>query len=275
MRHSGSVTSNPNLIDWTNEYRDKDNLRFFADALVALGRQGVGNGGLMAIGLLGQRDIPGVTLRRAQSVLRWDLHPSRWSHAFLIVESVQSGQPGSEQVAADQVASATILELALHPRTGKFPLPENNGVSQATLGLYRDPTIEANAALLAVTMSDGEAQSLAERARLFNIDRVRYNLWDMLGIWHGYLWAFGERPNPLREGVPIPTSAYLEMVFEGLGIDLTPGTSERNSAPEHIWNGVRWWHQAFEAQNRPVAGYYVTRDPGCTLAGTDDALSSA
>ena len=61
------------------------------------------------------------------------------------------------------------------------------------------------------------------------------------------------------------------MAFEAIGLDLVPGASERNSAPEHIWNAAVWWFQqggierddtenAFEMQ-----GSYVIRDPGGAL----------
>ena len=47
--------------------------------------------GYMAIGLVGSGDLPGVTLRRAQSVLRWDLRPSLWSHAFVLAGRRKAG----------------------------------------------------------------------------------------------------------------------------------------------------------------------------------------
>jgi hypothetical protein len=266
VRHSGTLTRNPDIQNWTDRYLRRDNLGFFADALGALAEKGVGNGGLMAIGLVGQRDIPGVTLRQAQSILRWDIRPSRWSHAFLIAQPVEP--------APKAVASAPILEVALHPRTGEFPRPEHNGVGEGRLGLYRDREVDANVALLAVRMDADDAARLAERARIFNIDRLRYNLWESLGVWQAYLWAFGGRPNPLREAFPIPASAYVEMVYEEIGVDLTPGASERNSAPEHIWNAARWWHEAFTTAGRPITGFYVERDPGCSQLPAPDEPST-
>lgn len=91
-RYSGTDRSNPEMVDWTDRYRDRDNLTFFADALAASATAGRGNGGLAVIGLLGQRDLPGVTMRWAQSALRWDLRPSLWSHAFLLAEPASGTQ---------------------------------------------------------------------------------------------------------------------------------------------------------------------------------------
>jgi hypothetical protein len=262
MRHSRSSSKNPKVKDWTTSYRTKGNSQFFADAFRALSKDGDGNGGLMMIGLIGQRDIPGHTLRTAQSVLRWDARPSLWSHAFLIADRMDR--------AASNLAKTPVLEVTLHPRDGQFPTPETNGVMRGTLGAYDERIVDANVALLAVKMSDKEAKQVRERAENYNVDRIRYNLWETLGTWQGYLWAQGARPNPLREGVPIFSSSYVEMAYEAINLDLTPGASERNSAPEHLWNAALWWHEAFQEEGHPISGCCVLRDMGCSLMSTDE-----
>jgi hypothetical protein len=273
MRHSRSSKRNPNVEDWTSSFRDRGNLEFFGAALEALKRKDLGNGGLMLIGLLGQRDIPGYTLRTAQSVLRWDMRPSLWSHVFLVGARI-----GPD---AEAIGKAPVLEVSLHPRDGRFPQPDQNGVSivredrkaverGVQLRDYQDPRVDANAALVAVKMSDEDAERVRLRAMDPNFDRARYDLWESLGIWQGYLWSHGARPNPLREGVPVFSSSYAEMAFEAINLDITPGASERNSAPEHIWNGAVWWHEAFREEGHPMSGYYVLRDPGCSMRGTDE-----
>ena len=103
----------------------------------------------MAIGLLGQRDLPGVTLRWAQSVLRWDLRPSLWSHAFLVAE------PAAGDTAT--VGRTRLREVPLFERTGAFPRPERNGVSDGRLDLYQDSSVDANVALLTIEMKKGRS----------------------------------------------------------------------------------------------------------------------
>lgn len=262
MRHSRSKDRNKAVVDWSEGYKKKDNLEFFKDALTALSKDKAGNSGLMTIGLLGQRDIPGHTLRTAQSVLRWDARPSLWSHVFLISDPVNPG--------FRNLGETPIREVTLHARSGMFPKPEDNGVHSGVLGLYRNPKVDANVALLAVRMSDKDARNVSARAHNPNVDRVRFDLWEMLGVWEGYLWSHGARPNPLREGVPIPSSSYVEMAFEAIQLDLTPGSSERNSAPEHIWNAAVWWHEALKSAKHEIRGYYVLRDKGASLLSTDD-----
>ena len=262
IRYSRSKTKNENIEDWSKKYASANNLRFFQDAIKALDKKNVGNGGLMMVGLLGQRDLPGHALRTAQSVLRWDLRPSLWSHAFLIAKKVS---PRSKTLKA-----MPIYEVTLHSRSGEFPRPERNGVATGRLDQYDDIKVDANVALLAVQMTDKEAKQVKDRAENANVDRIRYNLWQTLGIWQGYLWSYGGRPNPLREGVPIFSASYVEMAFEAIGLDLTPGASEQNSAPEHLWNAALWWHEAFADQERLIHGCYVLRDKGCSLLSWDD-----
>ncbi len=256
MRHSQSSTRNPAIKDWTGKYGKRTNLQFFGDAFAALEKQGIGNRGLMSVGLIGSRDVPGHSLRTAQAMLRWDLRPSYWSHVFVVAGTVTS---------RTALGSLPILEIPLHPRNGIFPKPECNGVNEGTLGLYDNKDLDANVGLVAVSMSDQDAKQLKKRAMNWNLDRVRYNFWDMLGAWQSYLWSQGAKRNPLREGMPIAASSYIEFIYEGLGLGVTPGSSERNSAPEHLWNAACWWHKAFKEEDRKIAGMFVARDRGGSM----------
>ncbi len=267
-RHSRTITKNPDLKDWSKEYANKVNVRFFADAAAALSASGTGNAGLMMIGLVGQRDIPGHTLRVAQSVLRWDIRPSLWSHAFLVSASFPMQKKNLDKSASPR--SVPLLEVPLWPRSGRFPKPGDNGAGTARLADYSDRRIDANVALLAFKMTDQEADKVQQRARDFNFDRLRYNLWDCLCIWQAYLWSNGAAPNPLRNDVPIPSASFIEMAFEAIGLDITPMANTRNTAPEHLWNAACWWHEAFMKLKRGVRGYYVLRDKGCSIESTDE-----
>ncbi len=284
MRRSPATQRNHELGDWSKWAETNNNLKFFGEALkVMAGEFNVGNRGLMTIGLVGSRDIPGVTLRQAQSVLRWDRRPSLWSHAFLIGDT-WNGR-------ATSLARLPIYEVPLFPRTGIFPKPEMNGLNtEATLGNYEDPELDANVALLAVSrrakkedgsvtieaMQQAEVDAVAKRAEDPNYDRLRYDLWDTLSAWQQYLWSGGRGTNPLSADIPVPASAYVEMTFEAIGLDLVPGASERNSAPEHIWNAAVWWHQKDSKEKTDddspyvLTGCFALRDRGCSLLSHDD-----
>lgn len=247
LRHSQSEDQNPHVEDWTDRYADKDNAAFFADAIASLD---LGGGPVGLIGLVGSCDLPGVALRRAQSILRWDRRPSVWSHAFLLVDG-----------------GGAIREVPLHSRSGAFPEPADNAISEATLEHYSDPRRDPNVALLAVRMDADEARRVVERATTRpNLERLRYDLFEALGFWQAFLWTRGT-PNPLEQGVPMAASAMVEYCYEELQLDLTPGANDRNSAPEHLWNSARWWSEAFGEFERPIHGRAVMRDRECRVLG--------
>lgn len=283
MRKSTATEHSNQLGDWSKWAAKKSNRQFFTTAIETMHKFNVGNRGLMTIGLVGARDIPGVVLRRAQSILRWDQRPSHWSHAFLI---------GRTWKGKGDINKLPIYEIPLFSRNSGFPRPENNGVTpNSTLGLYSDANIDANVALICVVarefkkkkrcsvtnLSNKDVKAIVERAKDYNYDRLRYDFWNSLSVWHRYLWSEGEGRNPLREGFPICASSYVEMAFEAIGLDLVPSTSERNSAPEHIWNAARWWYQHSHLEHDDtesayeMVGCYAIRDPGCSIISANES----
>ena len=277
MRKSTATKRSDQLGDWSKWATGKTNSEFFTNAFKAMKKFKVGNQGLMTIGLIGSRDIPGVALRRAQSILRWDRRPSLWSHAFLV---------GKAWNGISNIDSIPIYEIPLFSRNIAFPRPENNGVTpNSKLRIYSDANVDANVALIAVcarkftkgkrsglkNLSDDDLKAVAARAKDYNYDRMRYDFWDSLSAWQRYLWSDGEGQNPLRAGIPICASSYIEMAFEAIGLDLVPYASERNSAPEHIWNAAKWWYQQSHIDHDDtesayeMMGCYAIRDNGCSL----------
>jgi hypothetical protein len=77
----------------------------------------------------------------------------------------------------------------------------------------------------------------------------------------------GHFPEPADQGVPNHSSAMVEYCFEEIQLDLTPGANDRNSAPEHLWNGARWWSDA--------SGSSTARSPAGTSSATRTARCSA
>jgi hypothetical protein len=269
MRHSGTDAANESIVNLTDDYAgtDKDNLDFFLDALKRLDDQGVGNKGKMVIGLVGERDLIGVALRQAQRVVRFDHRPSKWSHAFLIA--------GATPTDKNDLANTKVLEVTMSPRSGAMADPNSNGLTVGKLGNYVSPVVTANAALIAVKMSDDEAEAVFQKATHPNRDRARYNLWAALSVWQGYYWAQGHRPNPLEEGFPMFSSSYVEYAFEGIDLDVTPSASERNSAPDHLYSAAKYWNENMTDLNHPMFGYLVVRDPGCAVLYQDEVKDAA
>ncbi len=154
----------------------------------------------------------------------------------------------------------------MRPRRGAFPDPADNAVTDATLADYADSTLDANAALIVVSMSSQEAERIERRAlHDLNQDRLRYDLWGTLGRWQTYLWSSGAAANPLTDSVPVFSSAFVEYCYEAIGLDVAPGTTERNSAPEHLWNAAMWWYEELKLLGHPIRGACVLRDMYATL----------
>ena len=258
IRHSGASKPDSRRIhDWSVEFRDAPNTAFFEKALTALREVEGSEQGYMSVGLVGHSDLPGVTLRRAQSVLRWDLRPSLWSHAFLVADRMHVG---------GDVRELRLREVPVYSRTGVFPEPADNAVADGQLGLYESRDRDPNVALLAIRLRAGEAHELTRRAIDDpNLDRPRYNLWNSLAAWSSYIWAADDQHNPLKNDVPVFSSAFVEYCYEAIRLDLAPGASERNSAPEHLWNSAMWWHEWFEELGRPITVFCCLRDPGCSV----------
>ena len=252
MRHSTVTEKNPQAITHT----EPTNLEFFAAAARALGQPG--HWGEAAIGLVGGADLFSGMLRQAQALLRWDRRISNWSHAFLIA--------GPIPTTAEVAANTPLLECTLSPQSPAMQTPERNGVTVGRLGDYPE-TIYPNAALLSFQLSPDEVTAVLTRARDPNLDRLRYDLWELLGVWRAYVWALGTRLNPLQEGQRLFNAAYCEMAYEVVGIDLTPAASERNSSPEHLWNTGLWWWNQYEETGHPIRLHSVVRQLG--LSGSE------
>jgi hypothetical protein len=288
MRRSIAEQANSsvdNLSDWGQE---RSNLEFFAKALRALRRRGA-SAGEFVIGLVGSRDLPGISLRRAQAVLRDDRRPSYWSHAFVITADWDGKSP---------VAELPLAEVPFHPRSGEFPEPARNAVLRSTqLRHYADARVDANLALFSLCLPQAAAVAASarrrggskpfcaldeERRKVLraaladpNLDRDRFDFWRELAIWQQYFWSGEQTPNPSAAGHPLPAASFIEYLFEQIGVDLTPSASALNSAPEHLWTSFRWWLQAEVQAERgldatEVCGCFLIRDSGASVlpAGT-------
>lgn len=252
-RSSRIEKPNPDLVDLSGF--TGDNVAFFAEALrrLAIPRPGKRH---LYFALVGSCDLLGNALRRAQSVVRRDLRPGLWSHAFAFV--LPNGTPPAD------VGSIKIRGVPLDTRNQRLPEPAWNGVTESDLSLYASPERDANVALLSIELSEAEAAAVIDRFYTPNADRVRFDLWNSLCAWQRYYWSFGSEPNPFQQSVPMPSSHFIEHCYDAIQLDLTPATSERHSAPEFLWGTVKYWYEAYTTRGNALRGVYLIRDPGCT-----------
>ncbi len=220
-----------------------------------------------ALLLVGGVDFRARAVRQAQAPLRLDRLPSAWSHAALLL---QWPAPLKGQGA----------EVALDPQDIALQLPEQNGVTVFHLARYFDGSGYPNLCIAALDVdeksakqSDKEANKrlsadfhgkrtlIADAAFHPNRDRVRFPLWDWLGVWAHYLYTAAGAANPVTQGIPLPGAAFCEYAYEAAGLDLTPGATAPNACPEILWATIKHWHQRIGEEGIRMKAWRILRDP--------------
>src|SRR4051812_48537845 len=79
--------------------------------------------------LLGAKDPYAFRLRHAQSVLRYDLTPSAWSHAAMVIDQ------------KEPLGTSILIECSLQPTRGFWLPTATNGLQVNTLGHFDDPVL--------------------------------------------------------------------------------------------------------------------------------------
>ncbi len=245
IRTSPSTAPNPQLTAQPRA-RNQTNLAWLQRALKGRGRKAAGAPLLV---LLGGTDPVSFRLRVAQSQVRHDLTPSRWSHVLLV-----------ELEGAD-VASAPAWEVSLDPSGGFGYPPKANAVQRANLRRYEDAARFPNIALLHVPL---ELAPVREALRTFMRQRAALDAVDLVTRWLPYVWGAGRAINPLLEGQGLPSAAMVEVVLGAAGFDLTPGIASSSSCPEAIWQAARWWHEYHGREERtPLTGAFCAEHALC------------
>ncbi|XXF78301.1 hypothetical protein P2318_00665 [Myxococcaceae bacterium GXIMD 01537] len=191
-----------------------------------------------ALVLLGGDDPVSFRLRVAQSHMRHDLTPSRFSHVVLMEAGGGVADEG--------------WEVSLEPAGGFGYPPRTNGVQRAILRRYDDAKSFPNVALLHVPV---EWRLVSRALDQFMRQRAVLDTVELVTSWLPYVWGAGRAGNPLLEGKGLPSAAMVEVVLSAAGFELTPGVSSAGSTPEAIWQSARWWHEYPGAGDRaPLTG---------------------
>ena len=183
-------------------------------------------------------------LRVAQSHVRSDLLPSYWSHVMML-DNVSKN-----------IGATKVHEISLEPHAG-FGFPATaNGVQTGKLNQYANGGAYPNIAVIHVQVNLKKAKEALDK---FTKQRAVLDGVDLIVNWLAYVWGVARSPNPLLDGLGIPSAAMLEIVMGATGVDLTPGLESRSSCPEAIWQAARWWHEYYKSQNKPgLTGAYWT-----------------
>lgn len=206
--------------------------------------------------LIGGSNLTDFRIRVAQSDARNDLLPSFWSHTAVL------GERDGEDIRLYHVPIREGLQLEQVPR--------NNGVTEARLSQFDNPELYPNIALLNFHVDWEQLKAAIER---FRLHRSLMDIPSLMVDWLAYLWAVGDKNNPLVEGKGLPSAVFVENVFGIAGLDITPGLPSRSSCPEAIWQAAKWWHDFYAteqlAAQQPPEGYFLVRQPAAQVIETE------
>ena len=244
LRHSQSDTQNPNVIDWTDTHAAGDNATFFADAIADLSE----HDGLGLIGLVGQQRPAG---RRAAARAE---HPALGPApepvvARLPAASAAGRSARSRCTAAPATSPSPPTTRSRRPRSSTTATPSSTRTSRCWRCAWTPRRPSASPPARPSTRTSSACATTCSR-RSASGRR-----------------SCGRAAPRTRSSRASRTTrrALVEYCFEEIQLDLTPGANDRNCAPEHLWNGARWWSEAFGEFDRPITGR--CRDPRPALRG--------
>jgi hypothetical protein len=287
VRYLPGADRNNAVTDMNKRFAKRDNADFYAEVarqIAALAKKrpasedtvGFTADGIGSIGLIGEYGHIGYGLRTAQRHIRVGRDPSYWSHAFLVhsplsVDADEIRNPGS---------APWIAESTLEPSDLGSRFLEVNGVAPRRLSDYakaqfdlREPHCVPNVAVIAVGMTTTELQRVMERADDPAVNRLHFDMAGLLGMWYGFLTNQADKPNPLTLGHAIFNSAYIQLAFDAADIDLFPGATVRNTAPDHLWQTANYLSTLLKyidattkrPQPRPIHAWYCVREPSAVV----------
>lgn len=221
---------------------DEDNLQWATRAVGEMGSGGPDDWTYLL--LLGGSDTLSFRLRVAQSHLRRDMLPSFWSEAALV------------QLRELSVARAKALHVPLLQPSGGPIATRSNGVVERPLKDFADARRWPNIAVVALPVPQAQ---ILEKVQAFKHGRATLDALEHVLRWLAFAWGAARTPNPLSDGIGLPSACMLETAFAAAKFDLTPGLESRASCPEAIWVAALHWYDYFESfAGRQPTGRYTT-----------------
>ena len=174
--------------------------------------------------LLGGASVADFRIRVAQSHARHDLTPSYWSLVGIVRD-------------AGELVTAPVDSFADPSRVAA-----TNAVTTIPLSGFDDAERYPNIAVLRFPGSSGSVLEAADRLAS---QRSIADLPALVVAWLGWVWGVEASPNPLLEGLGLPSAVLVEIAFGLVDVELTPGLASASSCPEAIWQSVKWWQDFY------------------------------
>lgn len=241
MMYKQDAAKNPDFIEQKRP-TGENNLAWVQRALDNLGEDNPAESAYIL--LLGANDTLAWRLRLAQSHLRFDMLPSYWSTAVLLIR--HKSDPDKH----------TILHVPLlQPADASFAA-ERNGVMESPLSDIDDAHKWKNIALIAFPVA--QQQVLDQRAG-FERGRSYLDALEHILRWLAFAWGVARTPNPIFDGTGMPSACMLESLFASAGLDITPNLESRASSPEAIWATAHHWGDYYTQNNQsgPKGRYFT------------------
>ncbi|WP_313697365.1 hypothetical protein [Achromobacter sp.] len=241
MKFTPVSVSNPAFVKQKRRAA-QGNLDWLSRALADFGDKEPLN--LSYILLVGGNDTLSWRLRTAQSHLRFDLLPSYWTSAVLLKLHKQG------------LEKSTVIHVPLiQPGEGLFAT-ERNGVVESRLADFDDAGVWKNIALIALPVPQKDVLAQLEQ---FERGRGYVDALEHVLRWLAFAWGVARTPNPIHDGIGLPSACMLEALFAAAGMDITPGLETRASSPEAIWATALYWYNYYEINQRtPPKGRFFT-----------------
>ena len=170
------------------------------------------------IGLAGGTTLIDKAIRRAERHLDPERRWSQWSHAFLFGERRSDGHLW--------VIESDLLAAHKHVQFG---------VQENRITKYYDGDLYESLAVLNLNLPEEQTGRLLAAALDLVAMRTRYSLTELLGAYvalrHGTL---RQKDNLLSRERSMYCSAFVQHVFQQIGIDLAPNVNAKTNAPEDI-----------------------------------------
>jgi hypothetical protein len=180
------------------------------------------------IGLVGTKDLIGISIREAQRTVTGDGQASLWSHCFVLGDLRLDRRGPANAISKSPYIFESDLKMKL------FKPQLRNGAQENWIGKWCNMHVE-NAALIDFGISENESNSILATALQLVDEQVLYPIQELLGTWWSIITMRQWKENPLNDPHAMYCSSFVRHCYKEAGRDFSDNTiSVSNTTPEDI-----------------------------------------